>query len=1392
MVASRPNTADPLMERIRERAGTPAQTPSEQQRRRYESRVREIQVRPGTVGAHLEKKLRLPNHIFVDLYKPKGMEKKASNQMTAFIYQEFRKVHDTFVQLQQCQPHNEWDCISVFLRSLPSCFAEVSVYGREGWYTDAEDRRSYREKFGFGFGLNEDGTFEPFSHKILLCFTLLHTYMQQGNGNEYNEASISLNNQKSVFSHNLVSSVESFFEAFENLCHAIKAFDREPKLQKFREFVSRFDETYCYAEQRLLSEANESIVRFRAIFDDLRTATVPRPDGDTFKPYQESRAATLLSQLSCIANDFGYIRGNMPSEFSVGNKTSFEKCVNDEQEIEGSTPLSVKLICMKALKGYEGLISQASKWPIYAPLLFSKNTPLFQDIAETSLWWNHAVDCMIPSRFRDLQVLEQEGLIAKFGALPYEYPKAGLERCTEYLARQHILHCILTDKKQVIGFDIPWTIRPIWQFLQEKLNDFDAFNMENFRNALCGCPHAYYLQRLREYFKTQILNIFPNVWMAFRSIDVDQTMALSRGELWGALKEMGIAFSERDFEDFYTFLDADGNGTISLKEFEQGMSSEYDIHSILESCQLCKLQNFGLPLASDEVDAEVRSTILSTQRLNVTMKCGAMKARLPPGMKRQSTVRTSVASKRNSKKDSTNPRDKYTRASTMSESMSFAEQNKIKIRMLWKRAVMKILIRRDQVILRKRLENMTFDDKLNIRGVEQERIEQTRFNIMVSAVCGIASRILLDETTKPYWTWLSMVAFHPARDEMELVDSPHREMIDHCQHKAIALRGRRTRLGRTVLPMQVKLGSQQNSLEDHSIPGTIRSELLQQHKEAEPKDRLELDFPSKTTIGVERALEPTRKMTEQNFSIFLTQFVEDVFASTSTKPMSLKRYLPAVKKMFSGPRANTADQTSSKMMNSLPLDGAAPPAREAPASRAGHVGGRRPNALVVDDREDRPTTEEWPTGTLPTTNDLEENVFHIKNEYDSIFERAKHNAPSPTVKKGKIFIDSPFLTKSWRKIPNLGLPKPSQDAKGLYQCRMHFKTKIKVFDPESVWKRQNQEWEKQIWGTRSRGPSPRRQKRVLSAPNVRKGSTPKSNAAVLVKTIAQVESEKSAPAKFQNVAPKSAPSSQQVKQVQQIQEVQPQPQQKVVLPKPKVVQQQLLPSIVNLSERAVSFGTTRIESGKFSYRSPWMSSGKGLLPGVALCGSPLAVEEFSTPAIDVSSGYTDWSTRTNHADSTDYEDTDWSIIRTNHADSTDYEDAGEKEKDLNRRIPRARTRAQGFCDRDKYKDYERSRSRERVFEPSIKLNDDIMLGSLKEIQFTFAGVINTITEKMMESDCGPWYLQGVTTLILLRMFFFYYWAQPSYMYHFQERYGCSWTVGHHLYGGNIKNPLKID
>jgi hypothetical protein len=80
--------------------------------------------------------------------------------------------------------------------------------------------------------------------------------------------------------------------------------------------------------------------------------------------------------------------------------------------------------------------------------------------------------------------------------------------------------------------------------------------------------------------------------------------------------------------------------------------------------------------------------------------------------------------------------------------------------------------------------------------------------------------------------------------------------------------------------------------------------------------------------------------------------------------------------------------------------------------------------------------------------------------------------------------------------------------------------------------------------------------------------------------------------------------------------------------------------------------------------------------------------------------------------------------------------------------------------------------------------------SLKEIQFFFASAITGMVEKMFESDCGPWYLQGVTTLILLRMFFYYYWAAPSYMYHFQERYGCTWTVGHHLYGGDIKNPLK--
>ena len=88
---------------------------------------------------------------------------------------------------------------------------------------------------------------------------------------------------------------------------------------------------------------------------------------------------------------------------------------------------------------------------------------------------------------------------------------------------------------------------------------------------------------------------------------------------------MGIDFTERDFDDFYQFLDADGNGSISLKEFEQGLSSEYDIHTILENSQ--NLPNVTFPLTADEFDAEVRTTILSTQRLNVTMKCGAMKAR---------------------------------------------------------------------------------------------------------------------------------------------------------------------------------------------------------------------------------------------------------------------------------------------------------------------------------------------------------------------------------------------------------------------------------------------------------------------------------------------------------------------------------------------------------------------------------------------------------------------------------------------------------------------------------------------------------------------------------------------------------------------------------------------
>merc|ERR1719199_112991 len=77
-----------------------------------------------------------------------------------------------------------------------------------------------------------------------------------------------------------------------------------------------------------------------------------------------------------------------------------------------------------------------------------------------------------------------------------------------------------------------------------------------------------------------------------------------------------------------------------------------------------------------------------------------------------------------------------------------------------------------------------------------------------------------------------------------------------------------------------------------------------------------------------------------------------------------------------------------------------------------------------------------------------------------------------------------------------------------------------------------------------------------------------------------------------------------------------------------------------------------------------------------------------------------------------------------------------------------------------------------------------------EIQFVLSGPINSLFERMFETEAGPLFLNGVFLLTLMRMGVYYGFLQPSYLWHFQERYGQSWTVGHHLYGSNEPNPLK--
>merc|ERR1712118_529380 len=66
-----------------------------------------------------------------------------------------------------------------------------------------------------------------------------------------------------------------------------------------------------------------------------------------------------------------------------------------------------------------------------------------------------------------------------------------------------------------------------------------------------------------------------------------------------------------------------------------------------------------------------------------------------------------------------------------------------------------------------------------------------------------------------------------------------------------------------------------------------------------------------------------------------------------------------------------------------------------------------------------------------------------------------------------------------------------------------------------------------------------------------------------------------------------------------------------------------------------------------------------------------------------------------------------------------------------------------------------------------------------------ANQINFLIERLCETDAGPWILNGILYYTLARMAAYYFLMQPAYLRHFQERYGQSWKVGHHLYGAAL-------
>merc|ERR1712000_755649 len=55
-----------------------------------------------------------------------------------------------------------------------------------------------------------------------------------------------------------------------------------------------------------------------------------------------------------------------------------------------------------------------------------------------------------------------------------------------------------------------------------------------------------------------------------------------------------------------------------------------------------------------------------------------------------------------------------------------------------------------------------------------------------------------------------------------------------------------------------------------------------------------------------------------------------------------------------------------------------------------------------------------------------------------------------------------------------------------------------------------------------------------------------------------------------------------------------------------------------------------------------------------------------------------------------------------------------------------------------------------------------------EIQFVLSGPLNGLFERIFETEGGPLFLNGVFFMTLLRMGYYYGFAQPSYLWHFQE------------------------